>query len=144
MEASDCQPDFCLDLFEPSGHGRKRREVGEVIEIVEGPNAAALTKHFNSSSQFTKIAENIEYTVLMPGDYYHKAVAIENSCNTFLLISAVLGCLLLFSAVIMCWLANKLHITLLTTASSQKNIDELVRDSRRYSETGYTGRATTQ
>lgn len=145
MEPTDCQPDFCLDLFEPSGHGRRKREAGEVIEIVEPPNAEALTKRFNNaSSQYTKIAENIEYTVLMPGDYYHKAAAMENSCSTFLLISAVLGCLLLFSAVIMCWLANKLHSTLLSTSSSHKNIDELVRESRRYSESGYTGRATTQ
>lgn len=144
MDAADCQPDFCLDLFEPSGHGRKRREAGEVIEIVEAPNTAALTKRFNSTSQFTKIAENIEYTVLMPGDFYHRTAAMENSCSTFLVIAGILGCLLLFSAVIMCWLANKLHVALVGNTNSQKNFDELVRESRRYNESGYTGRATTQ
>lgn len=132
MELADCQPDFCLDLYEPSGHGRKKREIGEVFNQTNSKSAI---------NQFAKIAENLEYTVLMPGDYYRKSVAIEHSCNTFLLISAILGSLLLFSAIIMCWLANKLHITLLNTnVSNNKNLEDLVR----YSESSYTGRATTQ
>lgn len=132
MELTDCQPDFCLDLFEPSGHGRKKREIAEYNFNNKTNN---LNKHF------AKIAENLEYTVLMPGDYYRKSVPIEHSCNTFLLISATLGSLLLFSAIIMCWLANKLHITLLNAnLTNSKNLDDLVR----YSESSYTGRATTQ
>lgn len=66
MDAADCQPDFCLDLFEPSGHGRKRREISEVSKD-EKPRADALTRKHNDSTQYTKFKENIEYTVLMPG-----------------------------------------------------------------------------
>lgn len=141
MDAVDCQPDFCLDLFEPSGHGRRKRS-SEIIEIVQKPTAAALT-HYNTT-QFTKIKENLEYTVLMPGEFYHRTAAMENSCSTFLVIAAILGCLLFLSAFIMCWLATRLHTALVGAAASSKNLDQLVRDSRCYSESGYTGRATTQ
>lgn len=54
-----------MDLFEPSGHGRRRkREV----------NAEAKTKEIASKGNTTvhsaKFQENIEYTVLMPGGKY--------------------------------------------------------------------------
>lgn len=143
MEAIDCQPDFCLDLFEPAGHGRRRKRNAEVVEIVEPPNPGALKLH-NASTQFTKILGNLEYTVLMPGDFYHRTAAMESSCGTFLVIAAILGCLLFLSAFIMCWLASRLHSVLIGAANNNKNIDQLVRDSRRFSENGYTGRATTQ
>lgn len=65
MDAADCQPDFCLDLFEPSGHGRKRREVA--LSRDTKPRTEALTQKYNDTTQFTKFKENIEYTVLMPG-----------------------------------------------------------------------------
>nr|CAI5843263.1 unnamed protein product [Callosobruchus analis] len=144
MEAIDCQPDFCLDLFEPSGHGRRRRRNAEIVEILEKPNANAL-RHNNASTQYTKILGNLEYTVLMPGEFYHRTAAMESSCGTFLVIAAILGCLLFLSAFIMCWLASKLHSVLLGAAVENKNIDQFVRD-RRYSDSGcgYTGRATTQ
>ncbi|CAH1155446.1 unnamed protein product [Phaedon cochleariae] len=143
MEAVDCQPDFCLDLFEPSGHGRRRREA-EVVEIIEGPDGRAL--HSTNATQFTKIKGNLEYTVLMPGEFYHRSSSIEGGCSTFLVIAAILGCLLFLSAFIMCWLASRLHSALMGTIQDSKNIDQLVRDNRRYSDSGsgYTGRATTQ
>lgn len=143
MDIIDCQPDFCLDLFEPSGQGRRRRRNAEVIEIVEAPDIESL-HHYNSTTQFTRIKGNLEYTVLMPGEFYHRTATMENSCSTFLVIAAILGCLLFLSAFIMCWLATRLHTALLGAASNNKNIDELVRESNRYSESGYTGRATTQ
>lgn len=142
MDIIDCQPDFCLDLFEPSGHGRKKRNA-EVIEIVEAPDIDALHK-YNSTTQFTRIKGNLEYTVLMPGEFYHRTTGAENSCGTFLVIAAILGCLLFLSAFIMCWLATRLHTALIGAANSNNNINELVRESSRYSESGYTGRATTQ
>lgn len=53
-----------MDQFEPTGHGRKKREdhrnstrTGRKEKDEEG----------NNTSQFTKFKENIEYTVLMPG-----------------------------------------------------------------------------
>ncbi|CAH0547448.1 unnamed protein product [Brassicogethes aeneus] len=140
MDSVDCQPDFCLDLYEPSGHGRKRRSA-QIEEIVDRPTASALT-HYNNT-QFTKIKENLEYTVLMPGEFYHRTAAMESSCSTFLVIAAILGCLLFLSAFIMCWLATRLHTAILGAANN-KSIDQLVRESRCYSESGYTGRATTQ
>lgn len=69
MDAVDCQPDFCLDLFEPSGHGRKRREVPSSKD--DKPHADALTQKYNDTTQYTRFKENIEYTVLMPGGMYN-------------------------------------------------------------------------
>lgn len=59
-----------MDLFEPSGHGRKRkRQVeGNLVGHEERlPKAEHLIKRFNDSTPYTKIKENIEYTVMMPG-----------------------------------------------------------------------------
>lgn len=139
MEAMDCQPDFCLDIFEPSGHGRRKRSA-DVVDIIETANS---NDHSNNN-QFTKIKGNLEYTVLMPGEFYHRTAAIESSCGTFLVIAAILGCLLFLSAFIMCWLASKLHHVLIGATNHNKNIDQLVREARSYSESSYTGRATTQ
>lgn len=139
MDAVDCQPDFCLDLYEPSGHGRRRREIASVEEI----NSEQIYDATNNATQFAKIKENLEYTVLMPGEFYHKTTAVEASCSTFLVIAAILGCLLFLSAFIMCWLASRLHSVLVGTVSTSKSIDQLVRESRCYSESSYTGRPTT-
>ncbi|KAG5885120.1 hypothetical protein JTB14_037912 [Gonioctena quinquepunctata] len=138
MEAMDCQPDFCLDLFEPSGHGRRKRNT-DVIEIIETPNISSS----NHNTQFTKIKGNLEYTVLMPGEFYHRTLS-DSSCSTFLVIVAILGSLLFLSAFLMFWLATRLHSALVNTADERKNVDQLVRDTQRYSDSGYMGRATTQ
>ncbi|KAF7992056.1 hypothetical protein HCN44_001381 [Aphidius gifuensis] len=158
MEPFDCQPDFCLDLFEPSGHGkRKRRTIGIVEEEINEsnnnnnlPKSEHLIKQYNDSTQFTKIKENIEYTVMMPSDVYDKfAVGFDNNCSNFLYISIGLGLLLIFSTFVMCYLASRLHnIALLTSVPQNKSIDELVRDrARKYCDPtsqGYTGRSTVQ
>lgn len=140
MDAVDCQPDFCLDLYEPSGHGRRRREVASVEEI----NSEQIYDATSNATQFAKIKENLEYTVLMPGEFYHRNSSVEASCSTFLVIAAILGCLLFLSAFIMCWLASRLHSVLVGTVNTNKNIDQLVRESRSYAESSYTGRPTTQ
>lgn len=145
MDAADCQPDFCLDLFEPSGHGRKRRSASaDVIEIVQAPQSLTGNHHQldDNGTQFTKFQENIEYTVLMPGEFYHKAASLDGNCSSFLVIAAILGCLLFMSAFVMCWLATRLHTTLLGNGKLA-NIDQLVRESRGI-DTVYMGRATTQ
>lgn len=146
MEALDCQPDFCLDLFEPSGHGkrRKRRETAEVTQITEQDNLGNALSKFNDSIHFAKIQGNLEYTVLMPGEFFQRASSMESSCSTFLVVAAILGCLLFMAAFIMCWLATKLHSALMETNESGKNVDDFVRESRHYSESCYTGRPTTQ
>ncbi|CAG9761504.1 unnamed protein product [Ceutorhynchus assimilis] len=145
MEAVDCQPDFCLDLFEPSGHGRrrKRRQAAEIIEFFESPNGENGLQRYNAT-HFTKINGNLEYTVLMPGEFFQKASALESSCSTFLVVAAILGCLLFLAAFLMCWLASKLHSALLAANDSNTNVDDMVRENRHYSESCYTGRATTQ
>lgn len=47
-----------MDLFEPSGHGRRRRR---------DVNAGKDSSKGNTTIQSAKFHENIEYTVLMPG-----------------------------------------------------------------------------
>lgn len=99
MEPADCQPDFCLDLFEPSGHGRRRRR---------GRRTAT-----NASSRFTPA--NIEYTVLMPSDWYRAGegegtghmVRGMAECGALLGVSGALACLLVAAATLLCWLAAK-------------------------------------
>ncbi|KAB0796108.1 hypothetical protein PPYR_10169 [Photinus pyralis] len=137
MDSVDCQPDFCLDLFEPSGHGRKRRHTGDIVEVAQS------SPYHNDTTQYTKFKENIEYTVLMPSEFYHKTATLENSCSTFLVIAAILGCLLFLSAFIMCWLALRLHTALLGGFNVSKSLNDYGKDGRLY-ESGYTGRATTQ
>ncbi|XP_050300884.1 uncharacterized protein LOC126739301 [Anthonomus grandis grandis] len=146
MEAVDCQPDFCLDLYEPSGHGRrKRRNAADVVEIVESDERLTGLQRYNST-HFTKINGNLEYTVLMPGEFFQKASVMESSCSTFLAVAAILGCLLFMAAFLMCWLASKLHTALLVANESNKNVDDYVRENRNYISDSclYTGRGTTQ
>ncbi|KAK3922192.1 hypothetical protein KUF71_001371 [Frankliniella fusca] len=213
MDAADCQADYCLDLFEPAGHGRRRRQTGgaDGFNALNGttvllghragrigppppgagtgthrqargrgrglraaqdeplPEAQALTQRFHNNAshnglngglqQFAKFDENIEYSVLMPGELYARGsgAVLESSCGTFLLIAAVLGCLLLCAACLMCYLAARLH-SALSSQLHAKSLDMLVREhSRRFHHhhlasgaasssgseaSGYTGRST--
>lgn len=90
MEASDCQPDFCLDLFEPSGHGRRKRTPG----LLPGKNDT------NSSTEYTRFKENIEYTVIMPGEFDQLKGVDPDQCKNFVLISGLLAMLLAFSTIL--------------------------------------------
>uniref|UniRef100_A0A2S2P553 ZP domain-containing protein n=1 Tax=Schizaphis graminum TaxID=13262 RepID=A0A2S2P553_SCHGA len=110
MDANDCQPEYCLDLFEPSGHGRRRRHVpgtGNGTALQQQQTSAVDDRN---STNFAKFKENIEYTVIMPEDIYHGAAATsENNCGTFLALSGVLGCLLFVAAMILCYLTSRLQ-----------------------------------
>ncbi|XP_076755167.1 uncharacterized protein LOC143425957 [Xylocopa sonorina] len=147
MEPQDCQPDFCLDLFEPSGHGKKKKRSVEEASNELAPKIARSMKEHNDSTAYAKFKENIEYTVMMPDDLYQQVAAgLENSCGSFLYVATSLGALLVLSALIMCYLATRLH-NLSSAIPQNKSIDELVRDrTRKYSEPapGYTGRSTVQ
>lgn len=90
MEAVDCQPDFCLDLFEPSGHGRKRRAI---IDNTDKNTSNPLT-------EFTKFKENIEYSVMLPGDYDQMKYQDGDQCKNFILISGLLAALLTLSTIL--------------------------------------------
>ncbi|KAL1129193.1 hypothetical protein AAG570_013723 [Ranatra chinensis] len=105
MDPLDCQPEYCLDQFEPSGHGRRRRESGKESKMA-------------NKTQYTKFNENIEYTVLMPGgrysiilysDVYTESSVNEVSCQNMVLMSAALGSMLFTAAFLMCYLAARLH-----------------------------------
>lgn len=57
--------EYCLDLFEPSGQGRRRRALEANMP------SGVLSSDFRNHTQYTKFRENIEYTVLMPGGESH-------------------------------------------------------------------------
>ena len=88
MDASDCQPDFCLDVYEPSGHGKRKRSIS------------------TNSTEYTKFKENIEYTVTVPGEYDMKVPMNEyflnssEQCKHFVLISFLLSFLLAISIIL--------------------------------------------
>ncbi|XP_014217951.1 uncharacterized protein LOC106646426 [Copidosoma floridanum] len=153
MEPQDCQPDFCLDLFEPSGHGRRRRTTGADPHNATGvyyPRTGRLIQRYNDSTPTTKFKENIEYTVIMPDDLYERVAAnLEGSCGTFLYVASGLGSLLVLSALMMCYLASRLHsMSMAPPIMRTKSIDDLVRDRAalpgKYCVQGYTGRSTCQ
>lgn len=84
MDSADCQPDFCLDLYEPSGsgHGKRRRSIAD-----------------KNATEYTKFKENIEYTVLMPGEFGNGRTQ-DDQCRSFLFIAVLLGLLLALSTII--------------------------------------------
>lgn len=63
MEAADCSPDFCMDLYESSGHGRKRRNLQSRINETKSEKIDLINEKEN---EFTKFTENLKYTVVMP------------------------------------------------------------------------------
>lgn len=90
MDIVDCQPDFCLDLYEQSsGHGRKRRS------ITSSTNTST-----NTLTDYTKFKQNIEYTVIMPSEYDETRVLDSGQCRQFANLSMALAVLLAFSTVI--------------------------------------------
>lgn len=98
MEAVDCQPDFCLDLFEPSGHGRRRRSLPG-----NSTQEHAHIHNNNSTIDFTKFKENIEYSVLLPGEFDGlKGFQDPDQCKNFVLISGLLALLLTLSTILVC------------------------------------------
>ncbi|XP_024083098.1 uncharacterized protein LOC106663019 isoform X2 [Cimex lectularius] len=113
MDPLDCQPEYCMDQYEPSGHGRRRKREGNMTD--------SSTKDKNGTNQYTKFKENIEYTVLMPGDVYSEP-NVEASCQNMLLMSAALGSMLFTAAFLMCYLAARLHAVQSQSAQSQPKI----------------------
>jgi len=70
--------DFCLDLFEPSGHGKKRKRAAIEANVEASgeflPRVERLIKRYNDSTPYTKFKENIEYTVTMPEGEYTRQI----------------------------------------------------------------------
>lgn len=92
MDTTDCQPDFCLDLFEPSGHGRKRKRAIDYD--------SSTFDNDSLKSEYTKFKENIEYTVILPGEYDENRLQEQDQCKSFILISGLLAALLALSTII--------------------------------------------
>lgn len=100
-----------MDLFEPSGHGRRRKRHangnGNGTALTSADDAADRSAN---ATNFAKFKENIEYTVIMPEDIYHGSPATaEKGCGTFLALSGVLGCLLFVAGLILCYLTSRLQ-----------------------------------
>ncbi|XP_065086182.1 uncharacterized protein LOC135708139 [Ochlerotatus camptorhynchus] len=140
MDAMDCQPDFCLDLYEPTkrkGLGRRRRSVGEVaygnLLSMIGHDRHRRASGTLNTTEFTKFKENIEYTVIMPGQYDDlRYKEVPDQCKNFVMISGLLAGLLALSTIITCGLASRLQGN-----GKKSSIDEL-------NVKGYSGRAIVQ
>lgn len=120
------------------GHGRKRR---------------AIDHDKNATIEYTKFKENLQYTVLMPGEMSNDIKYRESSeqCRNFVVISGLLAGLLALSTIIVsfssdsgshkilmkffinqtCGLASKLQ------SSGRKSLDD-------FANNGYAGRAVMQ
>lgn len=62
IDSRDCLPEFCLDLFQPSGHGKRRRRKTRhyaegLIEVSEGHNVSLSTL---LPSRTTSLAEGLQ------------------------------------------------------------------------------------
>ncbi|CAG9793925.1 unnamed protein product [Diatraea saccharalis] len=149
MDAADCQPDYCLDLYEPSGHGRKRRSLFDANIPQNVTSAALVSESENNTTPYTRFKENLEYTVVMPGELFHRT-PLENTCATSMMVAVALGSLLFMSALLMCYLATKLNSTMLKNNSLQtpsgKGFEQILRELAHHSlpDSGYAGRPTVQ
>ncbi|KAF4526467.1 hypothetical protein B566_EDAN014079 [Ephemera danica] len=150
MDAADCQPEFCLDLFEPSGHGRRRREATDnttedaTITIqqrqsrrLSGPGGStnnatgSETSAPGSSNEqhFTKFGDNIAYTVVMKEtECLESSRGGEEGCGAFLGVATVLGGLLAVAVLMACYLSSRLSAA--ARARQAPSFEELVRQHK--------------
>ncbi|TRY68911.1 hypothetical protein TCAL_07627 [Tigriopus californicus] len=104
----DCEPEFCLDVFQPSGAGRKKRDLVTKDGVttlldVEGPTGEAVlvrnpeelvkressrqrffepAKKRNSGSKSASIGDNVGVTIILPDDYYKELKGGQKSDKT--------------------------------------------------------------
>lgn len=77
MDVEDCIPDLCLDIYEPSGHGRRKRR--------------HLNHLANNTDEFTRFKENIAYSVIIPGSYGDGEHGRESDqCRNIIMLSILL------------------------------------------------------
>jgi hypothetical protein len=76
-----------ISPLKPPGHGRKRR---------------AIDHEDKNLTEYTKFKENLQYTVLMPGDFSKEVKYRESGdqCRNFVMISGLLAGLLALSTII--------------------------------------------
>lgn len=79
------------------GHGRRRRSLPDATYTHNATSAALVAD--NSSTPFTRFKENLEYTVVMPGELFHRT-PLEGTCATSMMVAVTLGALLFMSALL--------------------------------------------
>ncbi|XP_032293843.1 uncharacterized protein [Drosophila virilis] len=112
IDMSDCTPDFCVDLYEPSGHGRRRRQIESTTTTPMMQRPAATGNNTSSVSEFKRFKENIEYTVIMPGQVDKKVgflIDLTQQCRGALLISSFFVLMITFCCSISCMIALRLQ-----------------------------------
>ncbi|XP_002003929.3 uncharacterized protein LOC6577998 [Drosophila mojavensis] len=142
IDMADCTPDFCVDLYEPSGHGRKRRQIESATESTANTttvNGPMMQRAGNSTaaSEFKRFKENIEYTVIMPGQVNKKVgllIDLTSQCRGALLISSFFVFMITLCCSISCLIALRVH--------NEKKLRH--RQFTSGFNTGYAGRATVQ
>lgn len=82
MEASDCSPDFCMDLYEPSGHGKKRRRRYLHPRLNHTSTHSPIVSFSEAPNDFAKFNENLQYTVVMQKDAEGLDISNNNCRNT--------------------------------------------------------------
>ncbi|VVD03178.1 unnamed protein product [Leptidea sinapis] len=141
------QPGLCLEAYQAArGHGRRKRELSEEYDFQNITSSPLIAD--NGSTPFTRFKENLEYTVVMPGELFHKT-PIEATCGTSMMVAVVLGMLLFMSALLMCYLASRLNSTMMKSnlhVPNGKGFEQILRELANHSipDTGYTGRPTVQ
>ncbi|XP_013146710.1 PREDICTED: uncharacterized protein LOC106109671 [Papilio polytes] len=103
----------------------------------------------NNSTPYTRFKENLEYTVVMPGDMFYRA-PIVNSCMASTMLSTLLGFLLLMSTLCICAIIARYNSTMAKNRNLQspsiKGFEMILRELAHHSmpESGYAGRPTVQ
>lgn len=122
MDVGDCQPDFCLDIYESNN---KRKRCSHILSrstsrfshanflmlishlsptIGHGRKRRAIEHDDKNMTEYTKFKENLQYTVLMPGE--SSAIDLRDgseTCKNFVMITGLLAGLLALSTVIVSW-----------------------------------------
>ncbi|XP_011503858.1 PREDICTED: uncharacterized protein LOC105366944 isoform X2 [Ceratosolen solmsi marchali] len=147
MEAQDCQPDFCFDLFEPSGHGKRRKRIIQTQDNITKyyPNIQQIK--YNNSMPTTEFKEYIKYTVTMTDNLHDRVTSnMEGNCENFLYVATGLGSLLILLALMLCYLTFRLHNLNILIPAQNKSINNIMTDqTRKYdANQNYSGRITLQ
>lgn len=85
------------------GLGRRRRSAGEVAygNLLSMIGHDRFRRAALNTTEFTKFKENIEYTVIMPGQYDDlRYKEVPDQCKNFVMISGLLAGLLALSTII--------------------------------------------
>lgn len=109
MDAADCQPDYCLDMFDQSLNNKSKKFLNfngifQIFFEILGHGRKRRTLDANVTD-YTRFKENLQYSVLMPGQFSNDVnFESQEQCKSFVLISSLLAGLLALSTVIVRYL----------------------------------------